>query len=108
MRRWGRSSSGLGGIRGALLVGLAAVQLAGQDHLVGLDRVSADVAGQALVPVAGLGSTTAAGLARRISTEQWAVVQTGMAAVIARMLARLPAARREALLKDSDDRSGHH
>lgn len=42
---------------------------AGEDHLVGLDRLGADVAGQALVPVAGLGSTTAAGLARRISAE---------------------------------------
>jgi hypothetical protein len=83
---------------GALLVGLATAQLAGQDHLVGLDRVSADVAGQALVPVAGLGSTTAAGLARRISTEQWAAVETGMATVTARMLDRLPHRRRAALL----------
>jgi hypothetical protein len=39
-------------------------QLAGQDHLVGLDRLGAQGASQALVPVAGLGSTTAAGLAR--------------------------------------------
>jgi hypothetical protein len=83
---------------GALLVGLAAAQLAGQDHLVGLDRVCADGAGQALVPVAGLGSRTAAGLARRISTEQWAAVETGMATVTARMLARLAPERREALL----------
>jgi hypothetical protein len=63
---------------GALLVGLAAAQLAGQDHLVGLDRVCADVAGQALVPVAGLGSRTAAGLARRLSVEQWAAVETAI------------------------------
>jgi DDE family transposase len=81
---------------GALLVGLAAAQLAGQDHLVGLDRWGA--AGAALAPVAVLGSTTAAGLARRISDEQWAAVETGMATVTARMLARLPAKRREALL----------
>lgn len=80
---------------GALLVGLATAQLAGQDHLVGLDRLRADGAGQALMPVAGLGSTTAAGLARRISVERWAAVETGMAMVTARMLARLPAARRE-------------
>ncbi|MGQ0779130.1 MAG: NUDIX domain-containing protein [Pseudonocardiales bacterium] len=32
----------------ALLVGLAAVQLAGEDHLVGLDRHRADAAGQVL------------------------------------------------------------
>jgi hypothetical protein len=36
---------------GGLLVGLASAQLAGRDHLVGLDRVCVDVAGQALVPV---------------------------------------------------------
>jgi Transposase DDE domain group 1 len=83
---------------GALLVGLATAQLAGQDHLVGLDRLGADVAGQALVPVAGLGSTTAAGLARRISVEQWAAVETGVHAVTGRMLDRLPQGRREALL----------
>src|SRR5690349_10164312 len=50
---------------GEVLVGLAAAQLAGQDFLVGLDRHRADVAGQALTPVPGLASTTAAGLARR-------------------------------------------
>ena len=84
---------------GALLVGLASAQLAWQDHLVGLDRMCADVAGQALVPVAGLGSTTAAGLARRISPEQWVGVETGMATVTGRMLARLAPGRREALLR---------
>lgn len=83
---------------GGLLVGLAAAQLAGEDHLVGLDRLCADAAGQALAPVAGLGSTTAAGLARRISTEQWASVETGVHAVTARMLDRLAPARRAALL----------
>ncbi len=83
---------------GALLVGLASAQLAGQDHLVGLDRQCADVAGQALVPVAGLASTTATGLARRVSPEQWAAVETGVATVTHRMLDRLPAKRREALL----------
>lgn len=84
---------------GGLLVGLAAAQLAGQDHLVGLDRHCADTAGQALTPVPGLGSTTAAGLARRITDTQWAAVAAGLATVTARMLARLPTARREALLK---------
>lgn len=84
---------------GALLVGLATAQLAGQDHLVGLDRQCADVAGQALVPVAGLASTTAAGLARRIRPEQWAAVQNGMAALTHRMLDRLSPARRAALLR---------
>jgi Transposase DDE domain group 1 len=83
---------------GQLLVGLAAAQLAGEDHLVGLDRYRADAAGQAVTPVAGLCSTTAGGLARGITEERWTRVETGLAAVSARMLARLPAARREALL----------
>jgi hypothetical protein len=63
-----------------------------------LDRHRADVAGQALTPVPGLSSTTAAGLARRITDPQWAAVATGLATVTARMLTRLGAARREALL----------
>jgi Transposase DDE domain group 1 len=83
---------------GQLLVGLAAAQLAGEDHLVGVDRHRADAAGQALTPVAGLCSTTAAGLARRIDDGQWTRLEAGVAAVTARMLARLCAARREALL----------
>ena len=54
---------------GELLVGMASAQLAGQDFLVGLDRVRADTAGQALSPVPGLASTTATGLARRLTGE---------------------------------------
>jgi hypothetical protein len=47
---------------GELLTGLAAVQLAGEDFLTGLDRQRADAAGQQITPVPGLASTTAAGL----------------------------------------------
>ncbi|MGH3839079.1 MAG: IS1380 family transposase [Pseudonocardiaceae bacterium] len=82
---------------GQLLVGMAAAQLAGQDHLVGLDRHRADAAGQALMPVPGLCSTTAAGLARWMDAGQWAAVESGLGAVTAQVLARLPAARVEAL-----------
>ena len=82
---------------GQLLVGLAAAQLAGEDFLVGLDRVRVDVAGQQLAPVPGLCSTTAAGLARRFSAEQWQAVERGVARVHERMLALLPAARRAGL-----------
>ena len=82
---------------GELLVGLASAQLAGQDFQVGLDRVRADAAGQELVPVPGLSSTTAAGLARRFDAEDWPAVETGLAAVTERMLARLPAERAAAL-----------
>lgn len=82
---------------GQLLVGMAQAQLAGQDFLVGLDRYRADVAGQVLSPVPGLGSTTAAGLARRFTEEQWAAVERGVAAATQRMLALLAPERVEAL-----------
>jgi hypothetical protein len=79
---------------GELLAGLAAAQLAGEDFLSGLDRHRADAAGQQLTLVPGLSSTTAAGLARRITPAQWLKVEAGLAAVTARMLGLLPAERR--------------
>jgi Transposase DDE domain group 1 len=82
---------GYGG--GELLVGLAGAQLAGEEFLVGLDRQRADVAGQAMAPVPGLASTTAAGLARRFTEGQWAAVETGLGDIQARMLELLPPAR---------------
>ncbi len=82
---------------GELLVGLASAQLAGEDFLVGLDRQRADAAGQQIAPVPGLSSTTAAGLARRVTGEQWKAVEHGVAAVTGRMLALLPAPRAAAL-----------
>jgi len=82
---------------GQLLTGIAAAQLAGEDFLTGLDRQRADAAGQQLTPVPGLSSTTAAGLARRITGAQWLAVETGLAAVTERMLALLPAPRAAAL-----------
>ena len=78
---------------GELLAGIAAAQLAGEDFLTGLDRQRADGAGQQITPVPGLSSTTAAGLARRITPAQWLRVETGLAAVTARMLDLLPSAR---------------
>jgi len=82
---------------GELLVGLAAAQLAGEEFLVGLDRQRADAAGQMIVPVPGVASTTAAGLARRITDQQWRAVEGGAARVTERMLARVPTARRTRL-----------
>jgi hypothetical protein len=82
---------------GELLTGIASAQLAGEDFLAGLDRQRADTAGQQLTPVPGLSSTTAAGVARRITGGQWRSVETGLAAVTARMLGALPAARAAAL-----------
>ena len=82
---------------GELLTGIAAAQLAGEDFLTGLDRQRADAAGQQITPVPGLASTTAAGLARRITPGQWQAVEAGLAAVTRRMLALLPAERAAAL-----------
>ena len=82
---------------GQLLAGIAAAQLAGEDFLTGLDRQRADAAGQQITPVPGLSSTTAAGLARRITPGQWRAVEAGLAAVTLRMLALLSAPRAAAL-----------
>jgi hypothetical protein len=82
---------------GELLAGIAAAQLAGEDFLTGLDRQCGDAAGQQLTPVAGLSSTTAAGLARRVTGGQWKAVETGLAVVTARMMAMLPPAQAAAL-----------
>ncbi len=82
---------------GELLTGIAAAQLAGEDFLTGLDRHRADAAGQQLPPVPGLASTTAAGLARRVTPAQWLTVETGLAVVTQRMLGLLSPARAAAL-----------
>jgi hypothetical protein len=82
---------------GELLTGIAAAQLAGEDFLTGLDRQRADVAGQQITPVPGLASTTAAGLARRVTPAQWEAVEHGLAAVTGRMLDLAPAERAAAL-----------
>jgi hypothetical protein len=58
--------------------------------LTRLDRQRADAAGQLITPVPGLASTTAAGLARRITPARWQAVESGLAAVTGRMLSLLP------------------
>ena len=47
------------------------------------------MAGQQLTPVPGLASTTAAGLARRITPARWQAVEHGLAVVTSRMLRML-------------------
>jgi hypothetical protein len=78
---------------GQVLAGMAAAQLAGEDFLVGLDRVRADAAGQLLVPVPGLATSTAAGIARRFTGQHWRGAEAGLAAATARMIGLLPAER---------------
>jgi hypothetical protein len=78
---------------GQVLTGMAAAQLAGEDFLVGLDRVRADAAGQQLVPVPGLASSTATGVARRFTGKHWRGAEAGLAAATAAMVGLLPAER---------------
>jgi hypothetical protein len=82
---------------GELLAGIAAAQLAGEDFMAGLDRQRAGAAGQLITPVPGLASTTAAGLARRVTPAQWRAVESGLAVVTGRMLDLVPAERAAAL-----------
>jgi hypothetical protein len=70
------------GISGAeVLVSLASCQLTGGDHLVSLDRLRADTAGQELIRGSTPASTTAAGVACRFSPEHLAGIETGIAVV---------------------------
>ena len=72
---------------------MAAAQLAGEDFLVGLDRLRADQAGQQLAPVPGLAASTAAGIARRFTAGHWRGAEAGLAAATSRMTGLLPAER---------------
>ena len=63
---------------GELLAGIAAARLAGEDFLTGLDHQHADAAGQQITQVPGLASTTAAGLARRVTPAQWQAAEPGL------------------------------
>ena len=78
---------------GQVLAGMAAAQLAGEDFLVGLDRVRADQAGQQITLVPGLSTSTATGIARRLTDKHWRGAETGLAQATARMMDLLPAQR---------------
>lgn len=93
---------------GELLVGLAAAQLAGEDFLVGLDRQRADVVGQMIAPVPGLASTTAAGLARRITDPQWIGVEAGGGTGGPADAGTGPDDAAGSVVRVGDDRSGRH
>ena len=82
---------------GALLVGLAQCQLLGGNALVALDRQRADVAAGTLSAVPPVPATTAASVARRFGPAQRAGIESGVAALLARVFALLPARRRAAL-----------
>lgn len=84
---------------GELLVAMASAQLAGVEHLVGLDRRRADAAGQELEPVSTPASTTAAGIARRFTGRHLRAVEEAIGAINTEWVSRLPVTRRSALLR---------
>ena len=79
---------------------LAACQLAGGDHLVSLDRLRADTAGQELLRAPTPASTTAAGIARRFTPPQLAGIETGIATLNQRVVERVGQVRRTSLLRE--------
>jgi Transposase DDE domain group 1 len=85
---------------GQLLLALASAHLAGGDHLVALDRLRADTAGQELVSTPTPASTTAAGLARRFTAEQATGIEAGIAVLHHRVLAQVGQVRRTSLLRE--------
>lgn len=88
------------GLSGAqLLVAMTSAQLTGGDFLVSLDRRRSDAAGQLLEPVPTPPSTTAAGIARRFSTEHLRGIETAIGEVNNRMVSLVGRVRRSALLK---------
>jgi hypothetical protein len=84
---------------GEFLLGLACAQLAGEDHLVGLDRRRADAAGAVLAPVVTAPSTTAATLAKRFDERKWRAVESAVGQLAGRVIAYLDPLRRSALLE---------
>jgi hypothetical protein len=84
---------------GELVMAMACADLAGEDHLVGLDRQRTDVAGQRLGPVATPASTTAAGLAKRFTGAHLAGIEAAVGQVNARVLGLVGQVRRSALCK---------
>jgi hypothetical protein len=85
---------------GELLLSLASCQMAGGDHLVSLDRLRADTAGQELVSTPTPASTTAGGVARRFTTEQLTGIEAGLAVLHDRVLAQVGQVRRTSLLRE--------
>jgi hypothetical protein len=83
---------------GEFALACAVVQLIGEDHLVGFDRLRADVVGEGLLPAPVPAATTAATLAARFGQAQREGVERASAQVTARALAALPVAERAQVL----------
>ncbi|MEU6656270.1 hypothetical protein ABZ904_44820, partial [Streptomyces sp. NPDC046900] len=83
---------------GEFALALAAVQLTGEDHLIGFDRLRADAVGEGLLPAPISPSTTAATLAARFGQAQREGVERSSAQVTARALTVLPVVERARIL----------
>ena len=83
---------------GEFALAMAAVQLTGEDHLVGFDRLRADVVGEGLLPAPVPPSTTAATLAARFDQPRRQGVERASAQVTGRALAALPVGERARIL----------
>ncbi|MWA07348.1 hypothetical protein F8568_044895 [Actinomadura sp. LD22] len=84
---------------GELLVAVASCQLAGGDHLVSLDRLRGDAAGQRLMRIDAPAASTAAGLALRFTTGHFAGIETAVGQVNTAVLGLVGRVRRSALLR---------
>jgi hypothetical protein len=83
---------------GEFALALAVVQLTGQDHLVGFDRLRADAVGEALLPAPVPPSTTAATLAARFDQDRREGIEAACAQITARALSALPVGERALIL----------
>jgi hypothetical protein len=83
---------------GEFALAMAAVQLTGEDHLVGFDRLRGDVVGEGLLPAPVPPSTTAATLAARFDQPRRQGVERASAQVTGRALAALPVGERARIL----------
>lgn len=83
---------------GEFALAAAVVQLTGEDHLVGFDRLRADAVGEALLPVPVPPSTTAATLAARFGQDEREGIETACAELTGRALAAVPVTERARIL----------
>lgn len=83
---------------GEFVLATAVVQLTGEDHLVGFDRLRDDVVGAGLLPAPVPAATTAATLAARFGQAEREGIEAACAVLTGRALAALPPGERGRVL----------
>jgi hypothetical protein len=83
---------------GEFALAMAAVQLCGEDHLVGFDHLRADAVGEGLLPAPVPAATTAATLAARFGQVQREGIEHACATLTGRALRALPVTERAKVL----------